>query len=71
MKHKIKKTKNNIIEIIIFNSSVYKFIKEFDKKSAKIIDKVQTQKFKNSFMKPLLAPISEVITSNTKTTKSI
>ena len=63
MKLNKNKIKNVIIETIMFISIKLETINLFMIIKENNIDKVQIKKLKNSLIKPLLKPISEVINS--------
>ena len=65
------KIKNAIIEIIMFISIKLETINLFMIKKENNIDKVQIKKLKNSLIKPLFNPISEVINSKIRMIQSI
>ena len=63
--------KNIIIVKITFVSIKLEIINLFIIKNEKNIDKIQIKKFKNSLIKPLFNPISEVVKSKPSTIQSI
>ena len=65
------KIKNAIIETIMFISIKLETINLFMIKKENNIDKVQIKKLKNSLIKPLFNPISEVINSKIRMIQSI
>ena len=70
MKLNKNKIKNVIIETIMFMSIKLETINLFMIKKEKNIDKVQIKKLKNSLIKPLFKPISEVINSKIRVIQS-
>ena len=71
MKLNKNKIKNVIIETIMFISIKLETINLFMIKKENNIDKVQIKKLKNSLIKPLFNPISEVINSKIRMIQSI
>ena len=70
MKLNKNKIKNVVIETIMFISIKLETINLFMIKKENNIDKVQIKKLKNSLIKPLFKPISEVINSKVRMIQS-